>query len=405
MSGTRLRLLLVLTGLLAGVVVAHSAAVGLLRESPHNDFGYLYVAGRTWILGLDPYGPGYDVANHQAAARPSFLPLWPFFYPPNWWPVATSLALLPFRAAAALWVIIGIVGMIAAQAIINRIFVSDRRAWLLPLLVAIAYTFASTGTVFDMWLGQTSPWEVIAYTLVLLGLIRRSDGLAGLGAALVMMKPNIGIILLAPLLLRSGGWKVLAIGAAIMIAATAPVFAQFGVGPTIKGFLNNLSHYEDVPANFPQAQTGLGTIIYFLSGLSLSPQSLPVVGATCAAVAYRSAVGHDRCPESELFVFMLAGIASAVFFARVHIHDLILVGLLIQPLMTRWSGRWPEWFAATGILLLLAPEKITNALNLDPGIDPRYNNFPHANLLASIAAGIVFVALIGAATSRRTHAR
>jgi len=392
-------------GLLAVLAVGHSAAVGLVRGSPHIDFSYLYVAGRAWLLGLDPYGPGYAVANHQAGARPSFLPLWPFFYPPNWWPVATSLALLHFKAAAALWTIVAVVGMIAAQAVINWTFVSDRRAWLLPLLVAITYTFASTGTVFDMWLGQTSPWEVIAYTLVVLGLSRGSDGLAGFGAALVMMKPNIGMILLGPLMLRRGGWKVLAIGAVITIAAAAPVFAQFGVGPTIKGFLNNLSHYEDVPPNFPQAQTGLGTIIYFLGGKSVSPQLLPLAGATCAAVAYGITLRHDRRPESELFLFMLASIASAVFFARVHIHDLILVGLLIQPLMVRWSGRWHEWLAAIGILLLLAPEKITNALKLDAGIDPQYNNFPHANLLASIAAGIVFVAVIGAATSRRTGGR
>src|SRR5690348_15113259 len=93
----------------AAVALAAAAAalmvVRALDAGYSKDFSYILVAGRMWITGADPYGPGF------AGAGAKILPpdATTFVYPPNWWLIAVGLACLEGSRAFLVWKFVNLV--------------------------------------------------------------------------------------------------------------------------------------------------------------------------------------------------------------------------------------------------------------------------------------------------------
>lgn len=206
-----------------------SAAIGLgifglvwISASPFYsfiDFPFFWAGGRT-VGTPDLFDPALRVAWGDAHG----MYLSPWVYPPGvaWlfvafglWPLAVGFWL----HAAANVVLVAASGLLGA-----RVYGLDRR-------VGLAMAFAWTPCIASAIYGQNAPLALFLSLLTIEGLRRDSDGLAGLGAGLLLYKPTLALPLLGLLLLRQR-WRALLVvavcGAGWYLASVAAAAGDWG---------------------------------------------------------------------------------------------------------------------------------------------------------------------------------
>jgi len=206
-------------------------------------FGALYVGWLAWSLPdlVDPRGKpfGYDfmafwsaarlalegrpeaaydgaaIAAIQHAAVPALSEIWfPWHYPPTFLLAVLPLALLPYGAALAVFVL----GTAALWAALVRQILPDPRAW----IVAAA---APAGLV-NLLDGQNAFLTAALAGFALRWLDRRPVA-AGVLIGLLAIKPHLAVLF--PLaLLAEGRWRTIAAAALTVLALCAASLAAFG---------------------------------------------------------------------------------------------------------------------------------------------------------------------------------
>ena len=185
-----------------------------------TDFMNVWSAGKLALAG-EP-GAAYDYPRHyevQAKALPyaegQEVPYFGWPYPPHFLVAAALLALLPYGAALAAWMIVTLPVYLAAV----RTILPDRR-WLLFAL-AFPAVFVNLGH------GQNGFLSVGLLGLGLLSLDRRPV-LAGIFFGLLTYKPQLGFLL--PLALLAGRhWSAFLTASATTIVASLVSYAVFGL--------------------------------------------------------------------------------------------------------------------------------------------------------------------------------
>ena len=164
------------------------------------DFWSVWTGPRALILGLDPY----DASTWPAMLAPfESLRHSPFTavyaYPP-----ATALALLPlglltFEAASIVWTIGGILVATAAVAALLRAYAPDDA--LLGAITGSGLTLSAPAitTIFN---AQWGFLQTAALALAVLA-VRRNSALAGLGAFVLLLKPQAFVLALPSLMLQA----------------------------------------------------------------------------------------------------------------------------------------------------------------------------------------------------------
>src|SRR6476659_3850207 len=79
-------------------VVYLSPKLFLFRADEALDFRLVWLAGRIWASGGDPYGPNFLREYLQVFGEGPNTHFW--VYPPYWYPIALSLSYLQFDVAA-----------------------------------------------------------------------------------------------------------------------------------------------------------------------------------------------------------------------------------------------------------------------------------------------------------------
>ena len=193
---------------------------GLIMKTGHiwgRDFvnvwvgGHLAIEGRTDILYARP--------EYVAYLRDLVGPLKPHFYsyPPSSLFLAAPLAYLPYPVAFAVWIIASL-GLFLWAA---RPFTKQVPSF--PLLFA-AVTPAG---IVNIWAGHYG-FLIGALWLACFSRLERRPGGAGVFAALMTIKPHLGL-LLPPILLARRYWKTI-------LVASAGAVALFALSALIFGF-------------------------------------------------------------------------------------------------------------------------------------------------------------------------
>jgi len=191
------------------------------------DFTSFYATSRVLLT----QGPAhvYELAaqqHAQAALLPGSRPFLPDLYPPYWVLARSWLALLPLSAAYLAWGLLTIAAGAASLILLARTAGFESwRSW--PLLTAAGFA----PLVVNLVQGQSVAFVLLGVALSLWFNTRGRELAAGAALSLVLIKPQVGILLLGLLLIRPSV-RVLAgfgVAAAALLAAGLAVFGTDGV--------------------------------------------------------------------------------------------------------------------------------------------------------------------------------
>lgn len=190
------------------------------------DFVCFWSAGRLVVEGapLTAYDPQRLATWSEHAAG------YPFFYPPAYLLLVAPLGLMPFTTAAAAWVAATGAGYLAAVRAI------------LPRAPVIALAAVAPAAFFNIYVGQNGLLTAALFGGALVLLDRRPI-VAGLLIAALAYKPHFGL-LLPPLLLLTGRWRVFAAAAGGLLAIN--LAAGLALGPDVfQAFLDGMTSAQN----------------------------------------------------------------------------------------------------------------------------------------------------------------
>jgi hypothetical protein len=247
-------------------------------------------------------------------------------YPPTYYFAILPLAFLPYGAAYGLWLVAGA----GAAFLLVR-----ARGLGYPALFVL---LAAPSTLHAAITGQNGFFTATLLLAAALYADRRPV-VAGLCAALLTMKPQLGVLL--PIAFLAGGcWRAFFTAAAgTLLLAGASVLA-FGA-ETWAAFLNGLStaagHVADGSLPLDKMATPYSAAL--LAGAP-QPIALAVYGLFALAAAIGTALLWRRSADPEL---RAAGLAAGVFFASpyAYYYEFVILALPMALLARRAaSGGW-----------------------------------------------------------------
>ncbi|MEM1067013.1 MAG: glycosyltransferase 87 family protein [Pseudomonadota bacterium] len=361
--------------------------------APSADFQFIWLAGEMWRHGADPYQPAYGARAAELFAGQRVPGAW--YYPPNWWPISTLTAALPFDVSLTVWRAANAAFVVLACAIpaaaLGGLRPNERLCVFSGLLVLAAFASA---TAISLALGQTSLIFLLGLSLLLTALVSGHRGLAALALALLMLKPQIGLPLAMFLVMDRHWWPSLLGGAMLTGLAALPALSLSGLGGFLTAYFENMARYENHGPAHPANMTGLRTMLFALSGVTTSVTiHIAFSMALAALLGWRAAGALGRNPRIHYALFALLA-----FFVPLHFYDLTF---LVLPLI--FLPALPLLYRVLAALCLLV---ILRANNVEAllGLSLEETSFATGSWLATIA--LCAHAVIGAlvAATRRAPA-
>ena len=201
---------------LAGALLSGTWLIDAHDQPIANDFVNVWAAGR---LALDGHAAAaYDWTLHKAAevraVGRGFDNYYGWHYPPTFLFAAAVLALLPYSAAALVWLGATLAAFVAAV----RGIVGER--------AGIFVALGSPAALWNITAGQNG-FFTAALIGGTLGLMQRRPALAGVCLGLLSYKPQFGVLF--PIaLIASAQWRVIAWAALTAAAMAALSLIAFG---------------------------------------------------------------------------------------------------------------------------------------------------------------------------------
>ncbi len=153
---------------------------------PYVDFIAIWSGGRLFLAHLNPYSAGAILTIERAQGWPGAVAQ-PMHYPPWSLFITGLIALLPFRAAQAMWMLLSLALSGFSAIGLWSFFGGDRRrAW---IAVLVFLTFFPFGTAIQ--LGQATPVMLGSLTAVLLLLRSKRWLFAGFATIGLGIKPQL----------------------------------------------------------------------------------------------------------------------------------------------------------------------------------------------------------------------
>lgn len=336
----------VLAGFLVGVLgLLYLSKKALFDDADTVDFKFIWLAGRLWNDGISPYSQDFRAAGESLFVGLNRPTHW--FYPPNWWPVSATAALLPYETAGALWRAISASMIILGSYVAIKAFDRSPQAaepWRWIIFIGLATT--SSATAITLSLGQTAALTFLGVSLFIYAYLHDRRGIMTAALILLMLKPNIGIVISAALLARRFWWGSLAAASAVTLAMAAPPLISNGLIQVFQGYLTELAYFEEDPSNFPSVMTGLRHWVYLFAGVDLP--ALGMVGAGVVA-AFLVGTRQDQDKEKKSSLLFLL-ISLSALFVTLHLYDAIFLFPLTL-LCMRW-GRVKQALVLVAALIL-----------------------------------------------------
>jgi arabinofuranan 3-O-arabinosyltransferase len=313
-----------------------------------NDFVNVIAAGRLALDGAA--ASAYDWPLHKAAevraVGHDFGNYYPWPYPPTFLFAAAALALLPYLAAALLW----LAATLAAYVAVLRHIVGDR----IGILVALGFPAA----IWNVTAGQNG-FLTAALIGGTLAFLEPRPVVAGLCLGLLTYKPQFG--LLFPLvLIVDRNWTAFAVATLMTLAMATASWLAFG-GASWQAFFHSLpltSHIVlgEGRADFARLQSVFG-LIRAHGGSEALAWTIQVT-ASIATAAFVVWLWRRRAP----FELKAAALAAGTLIATpyVYMYDLVVLAVAIAFLLRLALQRGllaseAAGLAAAGVLVLIFP--------------------------------------------------
>jgi hypothetical protein len=406
-QGTRQQSQPVILALFAclGILYLVPKVLPVLTIGPHDhfDFAYLWVAGKIWASGQNPYdGPlfakEYNIF-YQVPPPSNRVLFSPWFYPPYWYPLIVPFALLPFQIALSIWKVINFSLLIGATHLIARTLADVARQKYLPIFFAgLGFVCFMYATAVTAWSGQTSILVYFGLSAFIFGLLKARPRVLIIGLVFLALKPQFGIMAFAAVAaLHRYRWTAIPAAAICFLCSTA-IAITGDYRASVEGFLINLPRHSEHPGNTPPNLTGLIHILdYAFSNLNISLSELIAFLAAiiCTVVVfYKSPLNKmPKVEDTEQTVAVLAlFVAASFFFIPLHYYDMVaLVALLMMIIAVPLAGRW---LIVPGLLICFRPDYLLHAIGVATP--------PEFQLSHLMSAGL-FLLFIGAVWSYLGH--
>jgi hypothetical protein len=333
------------------------------------DFKFFWLAGRAWSAGINPYlQPQYRALG--IALFGDWTPVMTWLYPPHFLAFVLPYSLLPSRAGLLAWNATGLILSGIAAFLLGTLFARRDFGRMMPAAAMIAYLGLMSASGSALGVGQISFLMLFGVALIAWGIGREAPFIGGVGMAIVMLKPQLGIVLCCAIPFFRYGVRMSAWGVLLVVVGSLPGLVIGGVGATIQGFLHNLSDYRGIDYNLPAYMTGLANPIHAATGRDMPaiPMSLAACVVTVAAMAilhlrWRRAGAPD--PQDAAAIYLLLSLGSVAAFVMLHVYDLVILCPLAAILP--WLGKRAALACALPLLLLGRPENIGRLTGFELG--------------------------------------
>ena len=220
--------------LIAAFVITASAAAQAHGHSWMGDFRAFYCAAHVRLAGLDPYAAQpLRACESQPVPPPLFIPSSGVTLPapvPGYLVAAfMPLALLPFVPAAALWALILIAAFTGTLLLLRSLGIGD--GW--TLLVALSIPVMAV----SLPIGELPPVALFGVALAAWAALRDRPALLGLGVALTLFEPSIGLAVAI---------AAAALSRRFALAAGITLGALFVLSLATLGIAGNIAYVRDV---------------------------------------------------------------------------------------------------------------------------------------------------------------
>jgi hypothetical protein len=333
------RLVLVISGLIALVIIYAVLWARMISDPAERtgaDFITFYSAGRIMLSGQA--GGVYDLQAqvHQEEAILGFsiqpADLNPFVNPPFILPLLAGVAWLPYVPAFYLWAFLML--FLYAVSIILLLRVIPASGGRAALFLGMLLFYPIFVSVLN---GQDTALLLLGGSVWLYGLLKGDDRMAGLGLAMMSIRPHITLALALPFLFkRRKVWWWFLLGAAVLALASLALVGFKGV----ENFLGMLS----VSAGGADYKINEHAMVNLLGLLRRLAPGFPAGEARLAAwVVYACAnvflcVVWRRSPKIGEKHIGLAVLVALFVAPHLHYHDLALLLIPITGLIAQ-TGR------------------------------------------------------------------
>lgn len=323
-----------------------------IDHPPGVDFVSFWAAGKLALQGSPELA--YDIAAHRQMelTAGAVRELLPFPYPPPYLMLIAPLALVPFAAAFAIWVL-------CTVALYARTAQSQ---------VSVRYAFAHPAAHVNVLIGQTG-FLFAAIFIAGTGALRRNPFLGGAILGLIVLKPQLALLL--PVALLAGReWRAIAGGLLSGLLLSVAAVMLFGVG-TYAAFLRMLPNYTAFLERGQLPWNELASVFAFLRFAGV-PQSLALalqglVAAIAIWICWRAWAGRDEARVPIL--------AAATLLAPPYLFTYDSLLLIIPMAWLLRNGRRPGLVALIWLFCLLPVAGLA-------GLYPGPNTVPLASLLS-----------------------
>lgn len=313
-----------------------------------NDFVNVFAAGQLALDGAA--ASAYDWPLHKAAEVRAlghdFANYYPWPYPPTFLFAAAALALLPYLAAALIW----LAATFAACATALRTILGDR--------IGILFALGFPAAIWNVTAGQNG-FLTAALIGGTLSCLERRPALAGLWLGLLTYKPQFG--LLFPLvLIAERRWTTVAVATLVALAMAATPWLAFGTA-SWQAFVHAMPStsravFDEGAADFSRLQSLFG-LIRAHGGSATLAWAVQAAGsvATAALVVW---LWRRPAPYELKAAALAAGTLLATPY--VYMYDLVVLAVAVAFLLRLALHRGlaaadAAGLAAAGVLILIFP--------------------------------------------------
>jgi hypothetical protein len=345
------------------------------------DFSSFYTAGRLAAAGSYPllYNLQAELKVQEELAGRSFPidQLLTFDHPPLLVPLLQLLCSTDYLASYWRWEAVMLGFLALSSLVLNRLLKdagwgTGQRAFFIPALMLFYPLFAS------LLKGQDTAFLLLAGIVWLFGLFRRNDPAAGLGLAMMVIRPQIALVLAAPFFFkRRRVWWWFCAGAGLLLLYSLLLVHVQGLKDFVtiielSSRTQGYGMFQDKMFNF----TGL--VLRLFPTLSLALVESLAWGLLLAAMIGLSIL-WKLTPGIRIWHLVLACCVSVFVSPHLHYHDL---AFLILPLVGigLLLGSWQRSGSPERAALL--PLAVSLALLLADLWDPLRFSLPYLLMLA-----------------------
>ena len=326
------------------------------------DFKYIWLSGNLWNSGQSPYsgafmehGPAlFEVFNNSS-----------FFYPPNWWLFSTFFNLFEYQFAVDLWRCINVALLISSslllKASMRQVGVNISWAYLVFYTGMVCFMKATT---ISMAFGQTGVLMYFAVSLIIYATLCNKQILLVVGFCLILLKPHIGIALLAAYAPFKIYRPLLIYSSALTLIMSLPALIPFGILKTIIAYIDGLSKYATDIVNNPQSSSGLKNVFHFLTNIELSGIFITFLAITCVFTfimffKYRGLSIINKAGSEKHIIVMMLSVCIICVLVPLHTYDIIVIAPLVM-LASKFNAI-SHWLFSILFLFICRAENLATA--------------------------------------------